>query len=72
MCVDQLVTCTWMHDPANGYNDTMVWLPEEVQICTGIMLLYGIILYKEMRYKDFFGASAVSIFEKSASKNNII
>ena len=36
--VDQLVTCTWMHDPANGYNDTMVWLPEEAQICTGMML----------------------------------
>ena len=57
-----------MHDPANGYNDTMVWLPEEVQICTGIMLLYGIILYKEIRYKDFFWASAVSILKKVPQK----
>ena len=34
-----------MHDPANGYNDTMVWIPEQIQICTGklyICVLLGL------------------------------
>ncbi len=33
--LDQKVTCTWMHDPDNGYNDTMVWIPANIMDCTG-------------------------------------
>ena len=35
ICLDQIVTCEWLHDPENGYNDSMVWLPTKVHDCTG-------------------------------------
>ena len=35
-CLDQIVTCTWVDDPDNGFNDSMAWMPQELQVCTGI------------------------------------
>ena len=46
--IDQLITCEWMHDPDNGYNDTMVWLPAEVEVCSGYILI------QENIFKNFF------------------
>ena len=33
--LDQTVRCEWVDDPENGFNDTMVWVPAQVQDCTG-------------------------------------
>ena len=42
-CLDQIVKCTWVNDPENGYNDSMVWLPQQVQTCTSkhIFFIYS-------------------------------
>ena len=38
--LDQIVRCEWKHDIDAGFNDTMVWLPEIIQDCTGIYYKY--------------------------------